>query len=204
MAERGRAEPERRLDRVRDAERAEGRLERARASARATGRRARPAPGGVPARSSASTSSPTSSSAPRVPAPSRKRTAPSSGGAGARCVVVEERALEVRERGRATYGRARRAAPRCGRPRARARSSAVRRSDANAGRPGSYGSETVTSARPASASSSAHSRGGQVLEAVGEDRLAVPGVEVARQPLDRVRAGAARDRRARARSSSAR
>ena len=39
----------------------------------------------------------------------------------------------------------------------RDRSSAVRRSDAKAGRPGSYGSETVTSVRPASASSSDHS-----------------------------------------------
>ena len=38
-----------------------------------------------------------------------------------------------------------------------ARSSAVRASDANATRPGSYGSETSTSARPASASSSDHS-----------------------------------------------
>ena len=38
-----------------------------------------------------------------------------------------------------------------------ARSSAVVRSDANAVRPCSYGSETVTSVRPASASSSDHS-----------------------------------------------
>ena len=72
--------------------------------------------------------------------------------------------------------------------RAAARSSAVRRSDANAGRPGSYGSETLTSVRAASASSSAHSRAGQILEAVREDRLAVPGVEVGLQPLGRAAA----------------
>ena len=69
---------------------------------------------------------------------------------------AEERALEMRERRVRDLAVARRqlldARPRRG----AARSSAVRRSDANAGRPGSYGSDTLTSVRPASASSSAH------------------------------------------------
>ena len=67
----------------------------------------------------------------------------------------------------------------------RCRSSAVRRSDANAGRPGSYGSDTLTSVRAGERLEQRPLRAGQILEAVGEDRLAVPGVEVGLQPLGR-------------------
>ena len=125
----------------------------ARGSARRDGTTTAISSAGRPPRRRARISSPTSSSAARVPAASRKRTAPSSGGGRSRR-SVEERALQVRERGRVV--------PALGgsssiRPRASPASpSAVRASDSNASRPGSYGSDTVTSARPASASSSLH------------------------------------------------
>ena len=56
--------------------------------------------------------------------------------------------------------------------------SAVRASEAKTGRPGSYGSDTVTSARPESASSERPLGAGEVLEPVGEDRAPVPRVEL--------------------------
>ena len=124
--------------------------------------------------------------------------------------LLEEAALEMRERRVRVLGESAAAARRGDRRRARTGRSAVRVSEANAVRPGSYGSETCTSVRPASASSSAHSARGQVLEAVGEDGLSVPGVELGPEPLGRTpplqvairdaRGGRARrDRRRRAR-----
>ena len=60
----------------------------------------------------------------------------------------------------------------------------MRDSDAKAARPGSYGSETVTSVRAGERLEQRPLGAGQVLEAVGEDRRAVPGVEVASEALD--------------------
>ena len=64
----------------------------------------------------------------------------------------------------------------------------MRRSDANAGRPGSYGSDTLTSVRAGERLEQRPLGAGQVLEAVREDRLAVPGVEVGLQALGRAAA----------------
>ncbi len=68
-------------------------------------------------------------------------------------------------------------------PASRARSSAVRRSDANAGRPGSYGSETVTSAAARERFEQRPLRAGEIFEAVREHRLAVPGIELRLEAL---------------------
>ena len=72
-------------------------------------------------------------------------------------VRLEEMPLEVRERGGAVLDRPWPGSSSIAPPASEARSSCVRRSDAKAARPGSYGSDTVTSARAESASSSPHS-----------------------------------------------
>ena len=56
------------------------------------------------------------------------------------------------------------------------------------GRPGSYGSDTLTSVRPGERLEQRPLRPGQVLEAVGEDGLVVPRREVRLQPLGRAAA----------------
>ena len=61
----------------------------------------------------------------------------------------------------------------------------MRCSDANAVAAGLVRQRDLTSARPASASSSDHCALGQVLEAVREDGLAVPRVEVGLEALGR-------------------
>ena len=99
-------------------------------------------------------------------------------------LVLEERALEMRERRRGDRAVARRQLLDRAAPRGAARSSAVRWSERNAARPGSYGSETVTSVRAASASMQRPLRAGQILEAVREDRRAGPRVEVGAEPVD--------------------
>ena len=71
--------------------------------------------------------------------------------------LSEERALEMGERRRARSSGDRGGSSSIRPSASGARSSAVRASDANATRPGSYGSETCTSVRPASASRSDHS-----------------------------------------------
>ena len=95
----------------------------------------------------------------------------------------EQRALEMRERRMRVLGRARRRAPRC----ARGERGEIRRrsarSDAKAMRPGSYGSETLHLGASGQRLEQRPLRTGQVLEAVGEHRLAVPRVELALQPL---------------------
>ena len=65
-----------------------------------------------------------------------------------------------------------------------ARSSTVVRREANAARPGSYGIETVTSVRAASASSRRPLGARQILEPVGEDRRVAPRLELTREPVD--------------------
>src|SRR3954468_19677793 len=154
--------------------------------------------GAVPPRMSSRISWPTSSSEPRGPAPSKKRTAPSTGGAagggggeGAGSArgrgVGEERALDVRDRRVGDIGprggqlldaaagepgqRFRRAAE-CGE---RGAPGLVRKRDGYVGAAGDRPQEPPF-------------RRGQVLEAVGEDRLPLPGLEVALEPLDGVRA----------------
>ena len=95
-------------------------------------------------------------------------------------------------------------------PASAARSSCVRRSDVKAARPGSYGSETVTSVRPESASSSPHSApvrsSNRRRRPVGRpthrapieaarpraEQVAIPEARADRAPLDR-RRRAARD-----------
>ena len=144
------------VHRIRDAERAERGVER-RAQPVDHGQTMPMRSAGVPARIRRSSSSPTSSSAPRVPAPSKKRTAPSLGDRRS-ALVGEERALDVCERRMRDVAVASGELVDVARRRGAAESSAVRRSEANAGRPGSYGSDTLTSVRPARPSSSAHSR----------------------------------------------
>ena len=140
----------------------------------------------MPPRASASTSSPTSSSVPRLPAPSKKRTTPSSGGASPGS-SAKSAPLEMRERRRRDRSVARRqlldgaggqAGEILGRPPERGEdrpSRLVRQRDRDLGPRGQRLEQ-----RPL--------RAGEVLEAVGEDRLAVPGVEVGPQALDGVTA----------------
>ena len=148
-AARGRSASRRagRATRPRTAPRARRARSRAgRARRRPTARRARSAPARTPRRISSSNSSPTSSSEPRAPAPSRKRTAASSDGGGGRR-LVEERALEMRERRMLRTRPSAAGAPR----RARGERGEIvggARSDANATRPGSYGSETSRRCAP--------------------------------------------------------
>ena len=199
VAERRQREADPRLDRVRDPEPAEHGLER---RAPALDRRddQRDLLGAVPPRSSASSSSPTSSSVPRVPAPARKRTrrsAPAVGGG------LEQRALEVRERRGAILGRAgRQLLDAAGRERREIVGRARERRERGAA--GLVGQRDVDLGAAGERLEQRPLRGGQILEAVGEDRLAVPGVEIAAEPLARARGAAGRDPRARARSSSAR
>ena len=153
VPERRVAETHPRLERARNAEAAEHRLER-RAPAVERRRDERDPLGGraraQQCRGSPRRSAPACRAGRRPRRSARRRRSPRR-----RRRLAEERALEVRERGMRVLGRARRQlldAP----GRSAERSSAVRCSDANTSRPGSYGSETCTSARPASASSSAH------------------------------------------------
>src|SRR5439155_19767220 len=97
------------------------------------------AAGAVPARISSSSSSATSSSAPRAPAPSKKRIAPPSSGGSAAASSKSDRSRYASvgcatspKRGGSSSIRP---------PASAARSSAVRRSDAKATPPGSYGRE---------------------------------------------------------------
>ena len=62
----------------------------------------------------------------------------------------------------------------------------MRSSEAKAGRAGSYGSETVTSDPAGERLEQAPLRRGQVLEPVGVDRPAVPGLELAGDAVGRV------------------
>ena len=123
LAERRLAERQLTLDRVRDAERRDAVSSGARQWSTPGRRRSLPPP---PAAGAARARAPPRrrARARRAPAPSRKRIAPSSRRRAA-AAVGEERALEVGERRRRDSAYAA-AAPRCGRPRARARSSAVR------------------------------------------------------------------------------
>ena len=137
---------------------------------------------GDPSAASSRIDSATSSSEPRAPAPSRKRTAPSSGGLFG-WGVGEEMPLEVRERGAAVLGCPRgelvdAAAGQRGevflRPperRERGPAGLVRHRDGQLGAGGERLEEAPL-------------RPGQVLEAVREDRPAVPGIDVRAQPLD--------------------
>ena len=111
--------------------------------------------GAVPPRRSDAISLARSSTVPRVPAPSRKRTAPSRDGPVAALSENSSRSTCTSAGGRApgAWRESSSIAP----PARPARSSTVRSSAANAALPGSYGTETVTSVRAASASSSAHS-----------------------------------------------
>ena len=120
---------------------------------------------------------------PRAPAPSRKRTAPSSG-ARRRRRFLEERALEVRER-RARRTRAERGGSSSIAAVGERREvvGRARESDANAARPGSYGSETCDVGAPGERLEQRPLGAGQILEPVGEHRLAVPRVEVGLEPL---------------------
>ena len=139
--------------------------------------------GGVPASTSARISSPTSSRVALVPAASRKRTAPSSGDdfVGP---VLEERPLEVRERrmsdvgergrklGRGPIREASEIGGRALERGERGPSGLVRQRDVHLG---------ATCERLEQAPLGT----GQVFEPVGVHRLAVPGLEIAREPLDR-------------------
>ena len=155
VAERRRAEPRAVLDRVRDPQAAEHRLER-----RAPGLERRrderdlgridAAPSGGPAPPRRRARGCRGDPRPRGTRPRRRAPAPAPGS------PRRARARDARAPGARTRATAARA-PRSGRRRAPTRSSAVRRSDAKTSRPGSYGSETCTSARPESASSSDHS-----------------------------------------------
>ena len=177
LAERRLAEPQPALERVGHAERREGGVERAPASGRATGRRSRSRRGiraGAQQREhlvrdelERAAQAGALEEADRAVELRRRRRA-----------SREERALEVGERRRAR-ARGSAAAPRSARRRGAFRSSDVRVSDAKASRPGSYGSETVTSARAGERLEQRPLGAGQVLEAVGEDRARLPGAEVA-------------------------
>ncbi len=111
--------------------------------------------GGVPPRSSATTSLATSSTVPRVPAPSRNRSEPSSAGPVAGSSAKSSRSRCVSAAGTVEPGA--RGSSSMLAPASAARSSTVPVSAANATRPGSYGMESVTSVRAASVSTSAHS-----------------------------------------------
>ena len=189
-----------RLDRVRDPERRRTRSRAARASARPTGTTSAIVSGAAPPRSTSR-----SSSRDELERAAQARAGEEADGAADRRRCARCRSKSARSRwasaGAAYSCDARRQL--LDRPAASAaRSSAVRASEANAARPGSYGSETWTSARPGERLEQRPLGRGQVLEAVGEDRLAVPRRR-GRPERARTRGGAAgRGPRARARSSS--
>ena len=136
--------------------------------------------GGVPALTCASTVSATSSSVPRVPAPSSQRSEPSSG--ERRGVVGEQRPLDVRERRREEllgawreldHGLAGERGEIVDRP-------AERRVD---GAAGLVGDRHVHLRARGERLEQAPLDAGEVLEAIREDRAVSPGPEIARQPL---------------------
>ena len=140
--------------------------------------------GDMPARASASTSSPTSSSVPRLPAPSKKRITPSSGGASPGS-SAKSAPLEMRERRRRHRLVARRqlldgAGSEAGEILGRAPQRCEHRPSRLVGkRNGDLGARGQRLEQgPLSA--------GQILEAVREDRLAAPGVEVGTEAFDSV------------------
>ena len=111
--------------------------------------------GGVPALTSPRTSAATSSTVPRMPAPSRKRSAPSSGGPGSGW--SRKSWLSMCSRAGGTPRSRTRGSSSIAPLASRARSATVRSSAENTTRPGSYGIETTTSVRADRPSSSAHS-----------------------------------------------
>ena len=200
MTERRRAEPVR-ATRPRTARRARrARSRAAPASSSSDGATSAICSGGVPARISSSSSSPTSSSVPRAPAPSKKRTAPSSVDRRRRR-FLEQRALEVRERRVRVLGRPRREL--LDRPVGERRQIGRRARERGEGEPARLVGQRDEHLGAAGERLEERPLGaGQVLEAVREDRLAVPGAR-GRSGAARPRAGA-RCRGPRARAGRAR
>ena len=156
----------------------------ARASARATGRRSRSRPATCPSRSSARISSATSSSVPRMPAPSRKRSdAVQLGPARAASAPKSARSRWASTGVRASAARRKLLDPAVGQPGEVVRGARERREGIAArlvrqrdGHVGARGERLEQ--RPLGA--------GQVLEAVREDGPRLPGAEVTGGALGRV------------------